>query len=103
MSRYIVGDAIVELDGLAYPFIKATISVPDEGVEWEFEDLRVPTGNVMDAVSAVCAFGSYYTSDNRGDDVPNWAPSPEVADAIEMAVGIALMDDGEYVVEEIVE
>jgi hypothetical protein len=37
------------------------------------------------AMSAA-AFGSYYTTHNRGDDTPDWAPPPEVADAIDDAV-----------------
>ena len=47
------------------------------------------------AQSAVC-FASYYTTHNRGDDAPEWAPPPEVADAIEEAVAGAQDDRGEY-------
>lgn len=47
------------------------------------------------AASAV-SFGSYYTTHNRGDDVPEWAPEAYLADAIEEATSWAQDDRGEY-------
>lgn len=47
------------------------------------------------AESAV-GFASYYTTHNRGDDLPDWAPSAEVADAIAEATEWAQDDRGDY-------
>jgi hypothetical protein len=45
---------------------------------------------------SAASFGSYYTTGNRGSDVPGWAPSAEVADAIDYATSVALREDGSY-------
>ena len=47
------------------------------------------------AGSAV-SFLSYYTTHNRGDDVPDWAPEPEVCDEIDSLGCEAIMDDSTY-------
>jgi hypothetical protein len=79
---------------------------------WRFDELHSGVGGVSSgrgygypadspeaydemAQSAV-SFASYYTTHNRGDDAPEWAPPPEVADAIDEAVSIVLRGDGTY-------
>jgi len=73
---------------------------------WHFSDLGVPGGykaadspDAYDAAaSSAVGFGSYYTTHNRGDDTPEWAPDPETADAIEEATSVAMDDQGRYLV-----
>lgn len=43
-------------------------------------------------------FASYYTTYNRGDDTPEWAPREETADAISEASSYAQCDNGDYAV-----
>lgn len=63
-------------------------SDPLDRTSWTFQNLRGPPAGFPDdrylAMSA-CSFGGYYTSDNRGDDLPEWAPPAETADAISEA------------------
>lgn len=47
------------------------------------------------AESAV-GFAAYYTTFNRGDDVPKWAPSAELADAIDDAAISGMKEEGGY-------
>lgn len=76
-----------------------------EGHSWSFDELQSPAyfNHAADSPKAydemagsAASFGSYYSSLNRGDDTPDWAPSPEAADAIEEAVSWAQDEDGEY-------
>lgn len=46
------------------------------------------------AAAAAVAFGAYFTTHNRGDDLPEWAPSADVADAIEDATSYATDEEG---------
>lgn len=73
---------------------------------WRFDGLRAPAvgfgpGIAYDSPEAydemaesAVSFGSYYTTHNRGDDVPDWAPAPEVADAISDATSLAMYGGG---------
>lgn len=106
MAMRYIGDAVIEIyydDALDE--YHGTISVPSKNAKWRFDGLRAPrigfnfasdSSEAYDrmAVSAV-AFGSYYTTHNRGDDVPEWAPAPEIADAIEEAVSWASDEKGQ--------
>ena len=85
-----VGDAIVTLcegsDGTYSGTIFADPTTDPAGrAVWHFDGLHGPACGVhdeRDLALAATGFGGYYTSDNRGDDVPEWAPAPVVADAI---------------------
>lgn len=89
---YEVGGCIVDLheDRWGYcgvVYADPTID-PGDRVAWHFTELRGPPAGVhdeRDLARAACSFGGYYSSDNRSHDVPDWAPSPEVADAISAA------------------
>lgn len=73
-----------------------TVETPS-GKLWKFEELCSGMGGYagmrnrspesVDAIDRAaveaCSFASYYTTDNRGDDTPEWAPAAEVADEIE--------------------
>lgn len=109
--RYI-GDAVIRIfyrDGDTYVgSVCVGGSAKSRGRCWKFDDLNAPRGGFgysfgYDSAEAydsmaksAVGFGSYYTTHNRGDDVPDWAPEPEVADAIEEAVSWAQDDRGEY-------
>jgi hypothetical protein len=70
---------------------------PHYGV-WKFEELRSGVGGVSSGkgygyadtspeaydrmAEMAVSFASYYTTDNRGDDAPDWAPPAEDADRI---------------------
>lgn len=106
MARRYVGDATVYIrynDRGDY-----SGSIVANGVRCTFEDLHAPAfglgaGVAYDsseaydkmAASAV-SFMSYYTSHNRSEDTPDWAPAAEVADAIAEATAWASDDRGEY-------
>lgn len=49
---------------------------------WEFDQLCSGVGGGSPEAMACSAmsFGSYYSSNNRGDDTPDWAPPAEAAD-----------------------
>lgn len=76
---------------------------------WTFADLGAPAigwgeGVGYDSPAAydaaaegAVAFGAYYTTHNRGDDVPGWAPKPENADLIDERSEIDYDGRGEYV------
>lgn len=110
MARRYVGDAVVT--------IKYVGTAPDgreeyagtvwaNGAYWKFDKLFAPrsgfgSGVAYDSAKAydemaasACAFASYFTSDNRGDDVPDWAPSADLADDLHEAIVPAMgADDG---------
>lgn len=70
-----------------------TVSAPGRRV-WRFSDLHAPkigfgrsiaydSPEAYDKMAQeAVGFGSYYTTSNRGEDTPDWAPSAAVADAI---------------------
>jgi len=112
MARRIIGDAIVNIQYSDRGDYRGTVSVPygrgKKRKSWRFSDLHAPrmgfgprigydSPRAYDemAESAV-GFGSYYTTHNRGDDVPDWAPSEELADAISDATAWAQDDRGKY-------
>lgn len=108
MARRYIGDATIEI---LYHDSGDYRGVVRAGCRsWKFSDLHAPEfGNGLGvaydsseaydkmAASAV-AFGSYYTTHNRGDDVPSWAPPPETADAINDATAWTQDDQGGYTV-----
>ena len=93
-TRYI-GDAVIRITYRGGDTYIGSVCVGKKC--WRFDDLNAARVGFGDhaydspeaydkmAASAV-SFGSYYTSTNRGDEVPDWAPSPEVADAIDEAI-----------------
>lgn len=57
------------------------------GMFWKFDELRVPGHGGINAVIDRAArdavsFGSCWTSDNRGSELPDYAPSAEFADLL---------------------
>lgn len=77
---------------------------------WFFDELGAPahwnkawdSDEAFDEMAgSAVSFGSYYTTHNRGDDTPDWAPDAEVADAIEEATAWAMDDEGNYTVERV--
>lgn len=57
--------------------------IQTEAGVWEFDDLASHSDE-MGACEDAIAFGSWFTPDNRDpDDTPDWAPAPEVAQAID--------------------
>jgi hypothetical protein len=92
IGAFKVGEAIVVLDETSsgycgIVFADPTINPSDRAI-WHFDNLHGPACGVHDerslAVSA-CSLGGYYSTHNRGADLPDWAPEPEIADAIESA------------------
>lgn len=106
MARRIIGGAAVTIRYFDSGDYRGQISA--NGHVWRFADLHAPAvgfgpGIAYDSPAAydemarsAVSFGSYYTSWNRGDDTPDWAPSPETADAIAEATEYALDNDGTY-------
>ncbi len=105
MAKRRIGDAIVRIVYHDAGDYRGTVSAGEH--VWRFADLCAPCGfgsgvaydspEAYDAMAeSAVSFGSYYTTHNRGGDVPDWAPPVEVADAIDEAVGCALNDDGTY-------
>lgn len=106
MAKRYIGDAVITITYRDRGDYAGTVCAGRKC--WRFDELRGPAigfgrGIAYDspraydemAESAV-GFGSYYTTHNRGDDVPDWAPSADVADAIEEATAWAQDDRGNY-------
>jgi len=90
LGYFAVGDAIVclseERDGSYSGTIWAdpTVDAADRRT-WSFDGLRGPACGLhseKDLALSATGFGGYFTSGNRGPDLPDWAPDPDVADAI---------------------
>ncbi len=104
-TRYI-GSAVIRIRYRDCGDYAGTVSA--DGMVWRFDDLHAPAiglgaGVAYDSSAAydemaasAASFGSYYTSHNRSDDTPDWAPAPDVADAIDSAVSWAQNDRGDY-------
>ena len=108
MTKRFIGDAVVDIRYLGH------ISGRDEyaghikvkGYVWKFAHLFAPSAGFRfgyDSSEAydrmaetAISFGAYYTTANRGADLPNWAPSSETADAINEATICAMNDNGHY-------
>lgn len=79
---------------------------------WRFDDICSGVGGVSsgkgyayasdspqaydEMAETALSFATYYTSHNRGPDCPEWAPEPEVADALD-AAAYDYSDDGRRV------
>jgi hypothetical protein len=65
-----------------------------------FSDLHGPRSNADSAEAydtmavSIVGFLSYYTTHNRGDDLPDWAPPADFADALEDAIAGASDEEG---------
>jgi hypothetical protein len=115
MAKRYIGDAVITIENVGRTDdnrakYEGTVRVGK--YTWKFDDLASGVGGVSsgrgygypddspeayDAMAgSAVSFASYYTTHNRGDDAPEWAPPPEVADAIDEAVGWAQRDNGEY-------
>lgn len=56
-----------------------------DGREWRFDDLASGVGGCkseMEIAESALSFASYYSTGNRGDDVPEWAPPGDLASDI---------------------
>lgn len=104
-KKFHIGDAVVFVEYSGYrrgrDNYRGYVSVPSRKVRWEFDNLAPsPVSHyedpLVDAAEDAVAFGSYYTGGDRGDDLPEWAPSEREADAIDDATGWARDEDGEH-------
>lgn len=106
MARRYIGEAVIDINYRDQVDYAGTISAG--GYTWHFDGLRPsrsgfgrgvaydsPKAYDEMAASAV-SFGAYYRSYNRGDDVPEWAPPAEVADAIDDATAGWMDERGTY-------
>lgn len=111
MAKRYIGEATVEIKYRDRGDYEGSIWVPaDGGTRWHFEELYAPKAGLGSGVAydsptaydkmaaAAVTFASYYTTHNRGADVPDWAPPAETADAIEEATSYAMDDQGRYFV-----
>lgn len=78
------------------------ILLPD-GQRHNFDDLCSGVGtpgtraeDYDEMAESAVDFAAYYSSDNRGDDTPNWAPPAELADAISDAAMSGMAEDEGY-------
>ena len=107
MAKRYIGDAVVTITYHDAGDYRGTVTAA-HGFTWRFRDLHAPATGLGAGVaydspeaydkmaSSAVGFASYYTTYNRGDDVPDWAPPAEIADAIEEATVWAMDDRGEY-------
>ena len=104
MARRYIGDAVVTITYHDAGDYRGTVRAG--GYSWKFDELNAPAAGFSFAsdspeaydkmAASAVSFGSYYTTHNRGDDVPDWAPSAKVADAIDDATSWAQTDSGRY-------
>jgi|SRR5580692_7469902 hypothetical protein len=115
MAKRYIGDAVITIENTGRTSdnranYKGTIRVGK--YTWRFDNLASGVGGVSSgrgygypddspeaydemAQNAV-SFASYYTTHNRDpEDTPEWAPPPEVADAIEEAISWASSESGD--------
>jgi hypothetical protein len=107
MAKRRIGEVVVRIKYLDNDTYAGTVSA--RGYVWKFDELKAPAWGFRFAsdspwaydkmAESAVGFGSYYTSHNRGDYVPDWAPAPEVADAIHELSSMAIMDDSTYRIE----
>ena len=78
------------------------ILLPD-GRRHNFTDLQSGVGSpgtraedFDNMAEAAVDFAAYYTTHNRSDDTPDWAPPAELADAIEEASMSSMKEEGGY-------
>lgn len=111
MARRYIGDAVVtvQVDDSSIsmgPRVSYKGSVRAGGYTWKFSDLSLPiyrqaadSPDMYDSAAAsAVSFGGYYTTYNRGDDTPDWAPPAHVADAIDESTSFETDDQGRYLV-----
>lgn len=110
MPKRFIGDAVVEIrySGHISGRDEYAGSVRAGHCVWKFDSLYAPPAGfnfgydspqAYDRMAeAAISFGSYYTSRNRKDDVPSWAPPPELADIIDEATQYAWCETGHYMV-----
>lgn len=108
MAKRYIGEAVVRIQYHDAGDYRGTVSA--NGHVWRFAELRAPacgfgpgigydSSTAYDEMAAsAVSFGAYYTTHNRGDDLPDWAPPAEVADAIDAATSCEMDDQGNYTV-----
>ena len=108
MPRRFIGDAVVDIHyrGHIAGRDEYTGHIKAGGRVWKFDSLFPPPAGfrfgydspeAYDRMAeAAVSFGAYYTSGNRGDDLPDWAPPHKTADAINEATIDAMKDNGRY-------
>lgn len=106
MAKRYIGDAVITISYRDQGDYAGTITVGK--LTWRFDGLHAPrsgfargvaydSSHAYDVMAASAAsFGSYFTSRNRGRDTPDWAPPPDVADAIDEATSWAKNDRGDH-------
>ena len=74
------------------------VKLPD-GRRWNFADLQSGVGasgdrpeNFDQMAESAVSFATYWTTHNRGDDTPDWAPAAELADAFNDAAEVGTCD-----------
>jgi hypothetical protein len=115
VARRYIGDAVIEItyrdgceaNGGRDDYIGR---VTANGRTWHFDALYAPqcghgagiaydSSEAYDSMAAsAVSFGGYYTTHNRGNGLPNWAPDAETADAIDQATVWATDEAGLYAV-----
>jgi hypothetical protein len=108
MPKRFIGNAVVEIR------YRGNIAGRDEYTGnvragphvWKFQSLFAPQSGftfgydspeAYDRMAeAAVSFGAYYSSQNRRDDLPDWAPPPGTADAVDEATVCAMQDNGHY-------
>ena len=108
MAMRYIGNAVITIKYTGCICGKDTYTgtISADGNVWHFDTLHAPAAGFCFAydspkaydkmAESAVSFGSYYTTDNRGDELPDWAPPPDVADAISSATCWALRDNGTY-------
>lgn len=108
MAKRYIGDAVIRIEYHDAGDYRGTVSAG--GHVWRFANLHAPlighgpgvgydSPEAYDSMAAsAVSFGSYYTTHNRGDDCPEWAPPSEVADAIQEATQCDMTDQGDYLI-----
>lgn len=70
---------------------------------YNFTDLQSGVGfdgttadDLDEMAESAVGFATYYTTHNRGDDLPKWAPPAELADEMEDAAMGGMKEEGGY-------
>lgn len=108
MPRRYIGDAVVTITYQGGDLYTGVVRRFGTDLIWRFGDLHCPPAGFGPGIAydspraydkmacAAVGFATYYTTHNRGEDTPDWAPSAEVADALSEATVIAMDDRGCY-------
>lgn len=107
MAKRYIGSAVITVTYHDQGDYRGTVKA--EGKTWSFRDLHAPrmghgrgvaydSAEAYDSMAAsAVSFGGYYTRGERSD-APDWAPSADVAQAINDATSWARDDRGRHAV-----